>query len=219
MLALHGFLVIAACLVTVAIPPALAKAVYDQRQTGDVNVQIDLKDLQVIALVNSELLDDYTDYDYLYDYADFTIKPPGNRPIVSSTTEKNDVTQIFESLPSQNSTVSTSVNNTSPTTSDITLSEGAPNANPSNGTENDKTPSKDEEIPNADPLIGITSLTPNADNDDNKSQPGEKEAGTRTTPSTTVKSAHAVRSQKRCKFGYVPNGNGRCRSWLNRLLP
>ncbi|KYN29257.1 PREDICTED: uncharacterized protein LOC108766221 [Trachymyrmex cornetzi] len=213
MLALHGFL--ATCLVTIAIPPALAKAVYDQRQTGDVNVQIDLKDLQVIALVNSELLDDYTDYDYLYDYADFTIKPPGNRPIASSTTEKNDVTQVSEPLPSQNSTVSESVNNSSPTTSDITLSEGAPNANPSNGTENDKTPSKDEEIPNADSLIGTTSSTPNADNDDDKSQ---QEAGAG-TPSTTVKSAHAVRSQKRCKFGYVPNGNGRCRSWLNRLLP
>lgn len=213
MFVLHGFLVIAACLVTIAIPPALTKAIYDQRQTGDVNVQIDLKDLQVIALVNSELLDDYTDYDYLYDYADFTIKPLGNKPIVSSTTEKNDVTQVFESLPSQNSTVSTSVNNTS----DITLSEEASNANPSNGTENDKTSSKDEEILNGDPLIGITSSTPNANNDDNKSQPGEKETGT--TPSTTVKSAHAVRSQKRCKFGYVPNGNGRCRSWLNRLLP
>ncbi|XP_018045952.1 PREDICTED: uncharacterized protein LOC108685598 [Atta colombica] len=215
MLVLHGFLVIAACLVTIAILPAVAKAIYDQRQTGDVNVQIDLKDLQVIALVNSELLDDYTDYDYLYDYADFTIKPPGNRPIVSSTTEKNDATQVFEPLPSQNSTVSTPINNTSPT-SDIMLSEGA---TPSNDTKNDKTLSKDEEIPNADPLIGTTSSTPNADNDDNKNQPSEKEAETGTTPSTTIKSAHVVRSQKRCKFGYVPNGNGRCRSWLNRLLP
>jgi len=158
------------------------------------------------------------DYDYLYDYADFTIKPPGNRPIVSSTTEKNDATQVFE--PSQNSTVSLmSINNTSPTTSDIMLSEGAPNATPSNDTKNDKTLSKDEEIPNADPLIGTTSSTSNADNNDNKNQPSEKEAETGTTPSTTVKSAHVVRSQKRCKFGYVPNGNGRCRSWLNRLLP
>lgn len=32
---------------------------YDQRQTGDVNVQIDLKDVKVIALVKSDLLDDY----------------------------------------------------------------------------------------------------------------------------------------------------------------
>jgi len=44
----------------------MAKAIYDQRQTGDVNVQIDLKDLQVIALVNSELLDDYTVNPFLF---------------------------------------------------------------------------------------------------------------------------------------------------------
>ena len=66
MLVLHGFLIIAVCLVTIAILPAMAKAIYDQRQTGDVNVQIDLKDLQVIALVNSELLDDYTVNPFLF---------------------------------------------------------------------------------------------------------------------------------------------------------
>lgn len=33
--------------------------IYDQRQTGDLNVQIELKNLQVVALMNSEL-DDYT---------------------------------------------------------------------------------------------------------------------------------------------------------------
>lgn len=33
--------------------------VYDQRQTGDLNVQVDLKDVRVVALINSELLEDY----------------------------------------------------------------------------------------------------------------------------------------------------------------
>lgn len=60
MLALRGLLVIAVCRITAALPPVPAKAVYDQRQTGDLNVQIELKDLQVIALLKSELLDDYT---------------------------------------------------------------------------------------------------------------------------------------------------------------
>lgn len=60
MLALRGFLVIAACRVAVALPPAPARAVYDQRQTGDLNVQIELNDVQVVALLSSELLDDYT---------------------------------------------------------------------------------------------------------------------------------------------------------------
>lgn len=32
---------------------------YDQRQTGDVNVQIHLKDVQVVALLDSGLLEDY----------------------------------------------------------------------------------------------------------------------------------------------------------------
>lgn len=55
-----ALLVIAACRVAAALPPGPAKAVYDQRQTGDLNVQLELKNLQVVALVNSELLDDYT---------------------------------------------------------------------------------------------------------------------------------------------------------------
>jgi len=59
MLVLRSFLVIVACCVT-AVTPGPVKAVYDQRQTGDLNVQIELKNLQVIALLNSELLDDYT---------------------------------------------------------------------------------------------------------------------------------------------------------------
>lgn len=33
---------------------------YDQRQSGDLNVQVHLKDIQVLALLDTELLDDYT---------------------------------------------------------------------------------------------------------------------------------------------------------------
>ncbi|XP_071568137.1 uncharacterized protein [Temnothorax nylanderi] len=231
MLALRGLLlVIAACRVAVARPPAPAKAVYDQRQTGDLNVQIELKDVQVVALLNSELLDDYTDYDYFYDYADFTLKP-GNGSTTSpatSTTEKNDIMQVSEPIPSQNSTVSASAGDTSPSASDATPSkdeEAPPDADPSNGTASDTTPSKDEGIPNADRSNGTASPTPNADNDNDKGQPSEEEEedGVGTAPSITVKAVHALRSQKRCKSGYVPNGNGRCRRasrpWLTRLLP
>lgn len=60
MLALRSLLIIAICRVTAAMPRAPAKAVYDQRQTGDLNVQLELKDLQVIALINSDVLTDYT---------------------------------------------------------------------------------------------------------------------------------------------------------------
>ncbi|XP_043271951.1 cell wall protein RBR3-like [Venturia canescens] len=65
---------------------------YDQRQTGEVNVQIHLKDVKVVALLDSGLLEDYVDYDYAYDYADFTlkpsVKPTTSSPSVSSSTVK-----------------------------------------------------------------------------------------------------------------------------------
>lgn len=35
-------------------------ATYDQRQDGKVNVQIEVKDVQIVALVDSEMLEDYT---------------------------------------------------------------------------------------------------------------------------------------------------------------
>lgn len=58
---LLGLLVIAAiCRFTAANPTPIKTGTYDQRQTGDLNVQIALKDLRVVALLDSELLDDYT---------------------------------------------------------------------------------------------------------------------------------------------------------------
>lgn len=33
---------------------------YDQRQEGKINVQIDVKDLSIVALMDSGMLDDYT---------------------------------------------------------------------------------------------------------------------------------------------------------------
>lgn len=60
LLALRGLLVIAACRFIAATPAPIRAATYDQRQTGDLNVQIALKDLRVVALLDSELLDDYT---------------------------------------------------------------------------------------------------------------------------------------------------------------
>ena len=35
-------------------------AKYDQRQEGDINVQIDVKDVKIIALLKSDIFDDYT---------------------------------------------------------------------------------------------------------------------------------------------------------------
>ncbi|XP_026674312.1 uncharacterized protein LOC108631021 isoform X2 [Ceratina calcarata] len=69
----------------IAIGLSLPTTTYDQRQNGDLNVQVHLKDVQVLALLDTDLLDDYTEYDYIYDYADFTIKPIG-KPTTGTTT-------------------------------------------------------------------------------------------------------------------------------------
>ncbi|XP_076283738.1 uncharacterized protein LOC143210611 [Lasioglossum baleicum] len=62
-----------------------APATYDQRQTGNLNVQVHLKDLQIIALINEEMLDDYTEYDYFYtDYGTNNGKPEDEESLNST---------------------------------------------------------------------------------------------------------------------------------------
>ncbi|XP_025268773.1 uncharacterized protein LOC105259462 isoform X2 [Camponotus floridanus] len=144
------------------------------------------------------------DYDYFYDYSDFTIKPGGNRPTTSpttsSTTEKDDITGVSEPLSPLNSTASTTFGNI-------------------NSTEH-STLSNDEKIPNANPSNGIANLTSIMDNDKSQSSEENEEPEAIVASSAMMKSA--LRSQKRCKSGYTPNGNGRCRRvsrpWLS-LLP
>ncbi|XP_030759324.1 uncharacterized protein LOC115884785 [Sitophilus oryzae] len=65
------------------------RIVYDQKQTGDFNLQVHLKDLQIIAIVGDEALGG--DYDYAYDDSDFTIKPP-HKPSTSTTTTSKPTT-------------------------------------------------------------------------------------------------------------------------------
>lgn len=80
---------------------------YDQRQTGDVNVQIDVKNVEVIALVKSDLLDDYMNYDYVYDYADFTLKPvtkPTTKspPVSSNNSESTTIVSSTKPMLAEN---------------------------------------------------------------------------------------------------------------------
>ncbi|XP_066260485.1 uncharacterized protein [Euwallacea similis] len=69
--------------------------IYDQRQTGDYNIQLHLKDFQIIALLGDDTL---SEYDYNYDYADFTIKPTASSS--TSTTIKRSTTTSSTSAPS-----------------------------------------------------------------------------------------------------------------------
>ncbi|XP_063531833.1 uncharacterized protein LOC134742547 [Cydia strobilella] len=70
-------------------------ASFDQRQTGNLNVQVDLKDIQIIALMKGGK-EEYVDYDYAYDYSEMTIRPENGsttpRPLNATTDAENDST-------------------------------------------------------------------------------------------------------------------------------
>jgi hypothetical protein len=59
---------------------------YNQKQTGDYNVRLHLKDFAVVAVVNEDPFAGLGDYDYSYDYSDFTVKPPQTAASLTSTT-------------------------------------------------------------------------------------------------------------------------------------
>ncbi|KAK4875649.1 hypothetical protein RN001_012071 [Aquatica leii] len=69
---------------------------YDQKQTGDYNVQLHLKDFHIFALLGDDPWGSLGDYDYNYDYSDLTIKPSPpsftseNPSSTSSTTETSN---------------------------------------------------------------------------------------------------------------------------------
>ncbi|XP_045474439.1 uncharacterized protein LOC123680541 isoform X2 [Harmonia axyridis] len=73
--------------------------VYDQKQHGDYNIQVHLKDFQIIALLGEESLGGIGDYDYNYDYADFTVKPSSSKPTqdISTSTYKPPLEAEFTS--------------------------------------------------------------------------------------------------------------------------
>ncbi|KAI8434911.1 hypothetical protein MSG28_003385 [Choristoneura fumiferana] len=76
-------------------------ASYDQRQTGNFNVQVDLKDIHIIALMKGGK-EEYVDYDYAYDYSEMTIKPQNGsttpKPLNGATDAENDNTTIATTL-------------------------------------------------------------------------------------------------------------------------
>ncbi|XP_023948564.2 uncharacterized protein LOC112053392 [Bicyclus anynana] len=70
-----------------------ADSEYDQRQTGDVNIQVDLKDVQLFAILKGDK-EEYVDYDYAYDYSELTIKPQNRttpRPLNATSTSTEQI--------------------------------------------------------------------------------------------------------------------------------
>ncbi|XP_011506287.1 PREDICTED: acriflavine sensitivity control protein acr-2-like [Ceratosolen solmsi marchali] len=114
---------------------AAAPRTYDQRQEGRVNVQIDIKDVQILALVDSDTIDDYVNYDYPYDYADFTIKPrpTTGKPAANetsngtSTTTEEETWSVWPTRPTA-STTTPEASMTSVTSSSGPLDDESPPA-------------------------------------------------------------------------------------------
>ncbi|XP_026757838.2 uncharacterized protein LOC113517382 [Galleria mellonella] len=99
-LKMHSKIVFISCLLCEF---AVCKTTYDQSQTGDLNVQVDLKDVQIIALLNGGK-EEYEDIEYAYDYSEMTIRPQNG-----TTPKPLNVTTVADVL-KDNATISTTIN-------------------------------------------------------------------------------------------------------------
>ncbi|XP_034937955.1 uncharacterized protein [Chelonus insularis] len=172
---------------------------YDQRQTGDLNVDVHFKDVQIVALVDGDLLDYDLDYNYSYDYSDFTIKPI-TKPTTSSHSSTVKPWVTWPTIPPSSSSSSSS----------SSLSFSSPST---------KSPvSSSAEIPST------TLPSPFSSSDASST-----EASTATSSQTFSKSTNADllaidRNEqsskpptKRCPSGYILD-KGRCKKVLRRRL-
>ncbi|XP_072388347.1 uncharacterized protein [Diabrotica undecimpunctata] len=110
--------------------------VYDQQQKGDYNIQLHLKDFQIIAVLGDDV--SLGDYDYTYDYSDFTVKPSSQKPTEAPLTASPSVITSSSSIPP--STISPSyspISNVSPTEESSSKPDEKPNVelNPSDSSQ------------------------------------------------------------------------------------
>ncbi|KAK5644723.1 hypothetical protein RI129_006023 [Pyrocoelia pectoralis] len=112
---------------------------FDQKQTGDYNVQVHLKDFHIFAVLGDDSWGSLGDYDYNYDYSDLTVKPTGSstseQPPSSSSslppassiadTEKPQLASSTK-LPEVSSTIKVNSDVTEPQSSTASLSSTTP---------------------------------------------------------------------------------------------
>ncbi|XP_033327974.1 uncharacterized protein LOC117221269 [Megalopta genalis] len=175
-----------------------APATYDQRQTGELNVQVHWKDLQIIALLDKELLDDYTEYDYFYDYADFTVKPTSSQPTKppetstaaspSETTAKPEVIEPLDSAQNSGLPNEASVSNS---TADEDASESSTTS----------TEAATEKMENS---VDETTKPGNTSVDEERSESSSQ--------------ASPTRMKKRCRSGLSHDAERRCNQMRNQRL-
>ncbi|KAK9513027.1 hypothetical protein O3M35_001310 [Rhynocoris fuscipes] len=84
---------------------AFAKVKYDQSQTGDYNVHLDLKNIEIVAILDDT---SFSNNEYDYDYGEMTLKPTAN------VTEPTNVTAVTK--PNENSGIDSQSASTNHTT-------------------------------------------------------------------------------------------------------
>ncbi|XP_033226136.1 uncharacterized protein LOC117178776 [Belonocnema kinseyi] len=195
---------------------------YDQRQEGDVNVQIDLKDVKIIALLNSDVFDDYTNYDYAYDYADFTVKPvtKPTKPTKPPTTTTAATTAAIKTSSKLSETSTVLLTNSSSletkTTESVFSSTSATSAvtddnkiveNFTMSIESNADEMSLKKLKNEDKFKNLFEKIVNA----------TEEAPSATTEALTEKQVLVHKQTKRCRAGYDKSGT--CHRRRISLLP
>ncbi|XP_075969656.1 uncharacterized protein LOC142972432 [Anticarsia gemmatalis] len=189
---------------------------FDQRQTGDLNVQIGLKNIHLIALLNGGN-EEYVDYDYAYDYSEMTIKPQNG-----TTTQKPlNVTNTQNTQIQNNATLSTTVladNTTEQSTVAADQSINVTNV-VANHTESINSHNSDSNATaTVKPVISevIVNTTTNAESIPNIEPTTAKVtvgASTTTTvlpDSSNDTNATSLASGSKCRRGFVQNHQGKC---------
>ncbi|KAG5867408.1 hypothetical protein JTB14_034389 [Gonioctena quinquepunctata] len=203
--------------------------VYDQKQTGDYNIQLHLKDFQIIAVLGDDS-SSFGDYDYNYDYSDFTVKPITQKPTEPSPPTPTPIAVIPSStfIPEKPSTSSIKPSN-----------HPYPILLPSTESSKEKEPMKAEEIstPTEKPSVETTSkqsvdvskektssTTLKSPRKEESSSPGKIKVQILETPvNLSIVSGEELHDQsetlpqneflqqKRCASGFARDKRGRCR--------
>ncbi|XP_077300572.1 uncharacterized protein LOC143921237 [Arctopsyche grandis] len=212
---------------------------YDQRQTGDYNIHISLKDIRIIALLSGGL-GGSEDYDYNYDYSEMTIKPsPGETNKTKSTTTQSTITsnttvddssttteKVVEITPPNPQTTTSK----SPTTSNSTVDNKNATIDSNNATIDNKNATIDsknatESNTNGTESPNISKPTRKPDNQDipvqivlTPVQILSDNAKPTTSPTTTAVplTTTAKVKQANCIEGFVKDRHGNCRQRVRK---
>ncbi|XP_044584156.1 putative protein TPRXL isoform X1 [Cotesia glomerata] len=172
-------------------------ASYDQRQTGDLNVQLGFKDIQVVALMDTDLFGDYVDFNYSYDYADFTIKPASKPTTTAGPTSSVEPWHTWPTIPPSSST---------------TLSSSSSSSLPSSSS------FEPDAISSSSSSSTITTPTISSITSNDYLETEKITSSTETNKNSSKINRRDSLSKFDCPSGYSSDAKGRCRKIIRRRL-